>query len=39
MLSTTTLDRRTTLRLVVMNHRTSEADIRHSVAQIRRLAT
>ena len=39
MLSTTTLGGRTALRMVVMNHRTSAADVRRSVAQIHRLAT
>jgi hypothetical protein len=38
MLSTTAIRGRTALRLVVMNHRTSEADVRHSVAKIRELA-
>jgi glutamate/tyrosine decarboxylase-like PLP-dependent enzyme len=38
MLSTTTIRGRTALRLVVMNHRTTEADVRHSVAKIRELA-
>ncbi|MGQ0720972.1 MAG: pyridoxal phosphate-dependent decarboxylase family protein [Candidatus Eiseniibacteriota bacterium] len=37
MLSTTTIRGRTALRLVVMNHRTAEADVRHSVAKIREL--
>lgn len=39
MLSTTTLGGLNTLRLVVMNHRTTEADVRRSVARIRELAT
>ncbi len=38
MLSSTTLDGVNTLRLVVMNHRTTESDIRRSVARIRELA-
>lgn len=37
MLSTTVLDGQSTLRMVVMNHRTTEADIRRSVSQIRQL--
>jgi glutamate/tyrosine decarboxylase-like PLP-dependent enzyme len=39
MLSTTITGGRTALRLVVMNHRTSEADVRRSVARILELAT
>lgn len=39
MLSTTFLDGRNTLRLVVMNHRTTERDIRISVDRIRELAS
>jgi aromatic-L-amino-acid decarboxylase len=35
MLSTTIVGGRTTLRMVVMNHRTTEADIRYSVSRIR----
>jgi len=35
MLSTTIVDSKTTLRMVVMNHRTTEADIRYSVSRIR----
>lgn len=38
MLSTTTLEGINTLRLVVMNHRTTAADIRRSVWRIRQLA-
>ena len=38
MLSTTVTGGRTALRLVVMNHRTTEADVRRSVARIRELA-
>jgi len=37
MLSSTTLGGRSTLRLVVMNHRTTADDIRRSVARIREL--
>jgi glutamate/tyrosine decarboxylase-like PLP-dependent enzyme len=37
MLSTTQLGGRSTLRLVVMNHRTTEDDVRRSVAKIREL--
>ena len=37
MLSTTVLNGQSTLRLVVMNHRTTADDIRRSVAQIRKL--
>ncbi len=37
MLSTTVLNGQSTLRLVVMNHRTTADDIRRSVAQIREL--
>ena len=39
MLSTTFLDGRNTLRLVVMNHRTTEQDMRISVSRIRELAS
>jgi aromatic-L-amino-acid/L-tryptophan decarboxylase len=39
MLSTTFLDGRNTLRLVVMNHRTTEQDIQISVGRIRELAS
>ena len=35
MLSTTLINARSTLRMVVMNHRTTEADIRFSVGRIR----
>ncbi len=35
MLSTTVLDNRNTLRMVVMNHRTDEAEVRRSVRVIR----
>jgi glutamate/tyrosine decarboxylase-like PLP-dependent enzyme len=35
MLSTTVLGEQSTLRMVVMNHRTTEADVRRSVALIR----
>ena len=38
MLSTTTLANRTTLRLVVMNHRTTAEDVQRSVAQIHKHA-
>ena len=38
MLSTTTLASRTTLRLVVMNHRTTAEEIQRSVAQIHKHA-
>jgi glutamate/tyrosine decarboxylase-like PLP-dependent enzyme len=38
MLSTTVLDGRNTLRLVVMNHRTTETEIRKSVQRILFLA-
>ena len=38
MLSTTVQRGRTALRLVVMNHRTTEADVRRSVDRIRELA-
>jgi glutamate/tyrosine decarboxylase-like PLP-dependent enzyme len=38
MLSTTTVGGRTALRLVVMNHRTTEEDVRRSVAKIRERA-
>lgn len=37
MLSTSQLGRRSALRLVVMNHRTSEVDVRRSVEKIREL--
>ena len=37
MLSTTTLAHRTTLRLVVMNHRTTAEEVQRSVAQIHKL--
>ena len=37
MLSTTTLGHRSALRLVVMNHRTNEEEIRRSVSHIHRL--
>jgi glutamate/tyrosine decarboxylase-like PLP-dependent enzyme len=37
MLSTTILDEQNTLRLVVMNHRTTETDVRQSVKRIREL--
>ena len=39
MLSTTTLQGRSSLRLVVMNHRTNESEIRRSVTGIRALLT
>ena len=39
MLSTTYLGQQNTLRFVVMNHRTTEADIHRSVKRIRELAT
>ncbi len=39
MLSTTILGEQNTLRLVVMNHRTTEADIRRSVKRIRDFVT
>ena len=39
MLSTTTLAEQNTLRFVVMNHRTTEADVRRSVSCIRQHAT
>ena len=39
MLSTTILERQHTLRFVVMNHRTTEADVRRSVRRIRELVT
>lgn len=39
MLSTTFLNGRNTLRLVVMNHRTTERDIQISVSRIRELAS
>ncbi|MFN8178261.1 MAG: aminotransferase class V-fold PLP-dependent enzyme [bacterium] len=39
MLSTTVTGGRTALRLVVMNHRTTEDDVRRSVTRIRELAT
>jgi aromatic-L-amino-acid decarboxylase len=39
MLSTTFLDGRNTLRFVVMNHRTTERDIRISVGRIRELVS
>lgn len=39
MLSTTLLGGRSTLRMVVMNHRTTECDVRLSVDQIRKFAT
>lgn len=39
MLSTTVTAGRTALRLAVMNHRTTESDVRRSVARIRELAT
>ena len=39
MLSTTTLQGRSSLRLVVMNHRTSESEIRRSVTGIRARLT
>ena len=39
MLSSTLLGGMSALRLVVMNHRTTEADIHRSVARIRQLAT
>lgn len=39
MLSTTLLGGRNTLRMVVMNHRTTEADIERSVGKIREFAT
>lgn len=38
MLSTTLVGGQSTLRLVVMNHRTTEEDIRHSVSRIRLYA-
>lgn len=38
MLSTTTIHGRTALRLVVMNHRTTEEDVRASVTKLRELA-
>jgi glutamate/tyrosine decarboxylase-like PLP-dependent enzyme len=38
MLSSTEIDGRNALRLAVMNHRTTEADVRRSVARIRELA-
>ncbi len=39
MLSSTDLGGRTALRLVVMNHRTTESEVRRSVAAIRRIAS
>ena len=39
MLSTTLVGGRSTLRLVVMNHRTLEEDVRRSVEKVRELAT
>lgn len=39
MLSTTFLGEQNTLRFVVMNHRTTEADVRRSVNRIREFAT
>ena len=38
MLSTTRINGQSTLRMAVVNHRTSEADIRHSVSRIRLYA-
>lgn len=38
MLSTTLINGRSTLRMVVMNHHTTEADVRHSVSRIRLFA-
>lgn len=38
MLSTTLINGQSTLRMVVMNHHTTEADIRHSVSRIRLFA-
>ncbi|NNE43350.1 MAG: aminotransferase class V-fold PLP-dependent enzyme [Gemmatimonadetes bacterium] len=38
MVSTTNLDGRSAVRMVVMNHRTTEADVRRSVERIRELA-
>ena len=38
MLSSTTLKGRSTLRFVVMNHRTTPADVKRSVKRVRELA-